>query len=512
MKQTKTKNILENIKTGFLYKTLSIGIPFIIRTTMINYLGIQIVGLNNLFISILQLINLLEMGFSSAVTFKLYQPLVNNDFTKVRSVMNYFKKVYLLIGVSVVIGGLLILPFLRFFIDQESLKYIDVNIHLIFLLFLFNSVIGYFSFSYRAILLLAIQKLNTHNLINIFVLLIRSILQLISIIIFSNFYFFLISLIFSNLVGNLLLYYITHKKYKNFFGSEKLDDYEKKQIAEKVKGLLIGKFSNISRNSFDSIVISSYLGVYMLGLYSNYYYILSSVLYIYTIFTDSISAAVGDSVARLTSEENYKYFKRIYFAFNWFGTVLAVILIVLYQPFITLWLGTEYLLSEITMFLFVTYFYILQLGQIRSIYSKAKGTWDKTKKISLIESIMNVSLNFILGYFFGINGVLMATIFTVFIFSIYGVGKKTINLTFNSSSRLFVLTTIKYFTNYLLLASLMYYLFRYKLFDNMFLDFFVKSLFSFALSNILMLVLIKFDKYSNIYLRDITVFIKEKRF
>ena len=67
MKIERTKNASRNIIFGIILKIYQMIIPFLMRTAMIYFMGVQYLGLNSLFASILQVLNLAELGVGAAV-------------------------------------------------------------------------------------------------------------------------------------------------------------------------------------------------------------------------------------------------------------------------------------------------------------------------------------------------------------------------------------------------------------------------------------------------------------
>ena len=68
MRIEKTKNASRNIIFGILLKLYQILLPFVIRTVMMYTIGVEYLGLNSLFISVLQVLNLAELGVGSAIS------------------------------------------------------------------------------------------------------------------------------------------------------------------------------------------------------------------------------------------------------------------------------------------------------------------------------------------------------------------------------------------------------------------------------------------------------------
>ena len=133
MKINRTKNTYRNMIWGVLQQMVAIIFPFIIRTAVIKILGSQYLGLNNLFSSILQVLNLAEAGFSSAIVFCMYKPIAEDDYKKINELLSYYKRVYQIIGAIILVGGLGVCPFLENLINGTYPS--DVNIYILYLIF-----------------------------------------------------------------------------------------------------------------------------------------------------------------------------------------------------------------------------------------------------------------------------------------------------------------------------------------------------------------------------------------
>ena len=147
MKLERTKNAIRNMLWGVLNRIVNIIFPFVLRTVFIYTLGSMYLGLNSLFTSILTVLNLAELGFSSAIVYNMYKTIAENDTESICAIMNYYKKVYRVIGSIVSIVGVSLMPFLRYLINGECPK--DINLSILYLLFLGNTVVSYFMFAYK---------------------------------------------------------------------------------------------------------------------------------------------------------------------------------------------------------------------------------------------------------------------------------------------------------------------------------------------------------------------------
>lgn len=433
MNQSRRINATRNAITGIVSKIILMAFPFIIKSIIIRKLGAEYLGLDSLFVSILQVLNLAELGFSSAVTFCLYKPLAENDVELVCAYLSFFKKVYKWIGTIIFIFGIALMPFVPIIIKSGCPE--ETNIYILYVLQLINTTVSYWLWAYKNVLLEAAQKQSIINIINFVTSFLRYIFQILAIIIFRSYYLYLIVLICSTVVNNIYVNIAVKRLFPEYLYKAELDIKNKKELQKQVSGVAISKIATTCRNSFDSIFLSLYLGLISVSIYSNYYYIFSTVFAFVVVLINAVAAGLGDYAARESSEANYKLFRNLDFVVCWLGSWITICMVCLYQDIMKVWVGVKYLAPYSTMILFCIYYYVNHIGVLRSAYSRAYGIWWKIKHISILEAVLNIVLNAVLGYLWGMNGIIFATIITVFVFSFLWNGKVVINKCFMTSSK-----------------------------------------------------------------------------
>ena len=420
MIDSRSKNVVRNLRSGFLYKVVQIIFPFIIRSVIINILGVEYLGLDSLFVSILQVLNLAELGFSSAVTYSMYKPIVDNDKKTICALLNSYKRIYRIIGIIILMGGLLILPFLRNLIDGAVP---DTNIYILYCAYLMNTVISYMLFAYKTALLNAHQRSDIATNIQAIVSLLQYLAQIMVLVVFRDYYLFVAIMCIATILNNILVAVVVKKKYPEYICTGKISKEQRKDIRKKVTGLLVYKICATTRNSLDSIFISSMVGLTAVAIYSNYYTIMFAIVGIMGTLISAATASVGNSLVTESEEKNYNDMKRFDFLYMWVSGWLAVCLACLYQPLMQLWMGVENMFSYEIVILFCIYFYALKMGDIRALYSDAKGLWYENRFRTVAESIVNILLNWTLGYFFGVPGIIVATLISLLIIG-FGYGSQ----------------------------------------------------------------------------------------
>lgn len=419
MKIDRTGNTTRNLKWGIISNIIALLMPFATRTILLRTLGSEYLGLSSLFASILQVLNLAELGLSSAIIYGLYKPIAEDDTKTICAYLHFYRNAYRIIGLIITACGLVLLPFVPKLIKGSVPQ--DINIYWLYLLYLANTAISYFLFAYKSTLLLAHHRTDIQSNIAICVNVFKYIVQILALLLVKNYYAFIIALPICTIINNLITSFVTDRKFPKYRCKGKLPDEKSKQIFTHIKGLVITKMCAVLRDSADSIIISAFLGLNDVTMYSNYFYILSSVHAFMTVVTGSMRAGIGNSIVKESKDKNYTDLKKFTFFYSCIGVVCAACLLCLYQPFMRLWAGESLTYPFLSMILFVVYFYLLCSMDIRNVYIEASGLWWQFRTRAIIETIMNLVLNIILGMYFGINGIMIATLFTFFLINIvYG--------------------------------------------------------------------------------------------
>lgn len=409
--KSRTINSIRNIIWAVFYKLIIILLPFVVRTVMIYQLGAQYTGLSSLFTSVLTMLSLAELGFSNAMVYCMYEPIHNGDNRTICALLGLYRKIYYIIGSIILVIGILVLPFLKKFIHGNVPN--DINIYYLYLIYLANTIISYFMFAYKSSLLTAYQRNDIISIIGLVCNVVLYVLQIIILITTKNFYLYAILLPISTVAINLFYEIATKKLYPDISCSGIVNKELKLKIKKRVIGIMLYKFSSTTRTSFDSVIISSFLGLMLLTQYQNYFMIISSVSGILTVINTSITASVGDSIVAKSVDENYGDFRKFVFIYMWIAGWCTACIAGLLQPFMKIWVGKQLLFDGLMAGLFCIYFYAQCMGDMVFLYRTAAGLWWQDRIRPIVETLANIALNFLFVILWGIHGVIFATIVTL---------------------------------------------------------------------------------------------------
>lgn len=454
MKLDRIGNSVKNLTTGIMYKVLVLLTNFLLRTVIIYKLGVEYLGLGSLFNSILTVLNLTELGFSSALVFSMYKPIADDDVNTICALMCYYKKIYRIIGMLILILGICILPFIDKLIFGGVPK--GINIYYLYLISLSGTVITYFMYAYRNCLLMAYQRNDISNIINIIFCIPQTILQIFIIWKYKNYYvYMLITPIFMAIVNIGTAIYVK-KIFPQYIPKGNVKREMLLEIKQKVRGLFVYKIGNVVSGSVDNVVISAFLGLNVLGIYNNYYYIVNTLFGFFLIYYNAISAGIGNSVALESKEKNFKDFKKLLFIQGWSVGWCSICLVCLFQNFMSIWIGTKLMLPDEIVFCFVIYFYVWKIQDIVNVIKEAVGMWNQDKWRPLISSSVNLGLNLLLVNKCGLYGVILSTVAASLLVGLPWASRVLFKNYYEKSTKIYYLLLLKYTVITLMSGSVTY--------------------------------------------------------
>ena len=400
--QNSKYNIIFNMIQLFLTTILS----FVARSVFINILGKELLGLDGLFSNILSMLSLTELGISTAINFSLYKPIAENDTKKISTLMTVYKKLYQKIGISVLIVGLLIAPFLPLMINGHSFD----NLYFIYSLYVITTAISYF-YIYKETLINAYQKGYKLFAIKSTTTILMYGLEILFLVLTHDFIAYLIITFVIKFVQNFLVNRYVSVKYPDidYHSKENIDKETKDDIIVNVKSLIVAKLGDYLLNGTDNIIIST-INIGLTGLYANYLSIIGVMKTIMNTIYNGIVASFGNLAALESKKTQENVFNISNFACFILSGFITVELIFLFNPFITFWVGKKYLLNEwmVTIIAFNFYFYSQMISL--DIIKRATGKYKIDAHISIIQAVVNLVVSIVLGNMIGISGVLLGTL------------------------------------------------------------------------------------------------------
>ena len=400
-------NAGRNILFGSLLKFYQIIMPFVLRTCMIYYMGVEYLGLNSLFISILQVLNLVELGVGNAMVYSMYKPISEADHPTLCALLRLYRTYYRLIGLIVGAIGLALLPFVPHLVAGNVPN--GLSLQILYLLNLGATVLSYWLFAYKTSLLQAHQRSDIISKVMLAVNTIMYAVQIIVILAIKDYYLYVVVTLVAQACTNIIGALCATRLYPDLKPEGKLSKAQIRAINQRIKDLFTSKMGGAVFSAGSTLVISAFLGLTSLAVYQNYYYIVTSASSIVGVVFTACMAGIGNSIITETKEKNFLDFGKFSFVSLWIIGFCTCCILALCQPFMELWVGKELMLGFFAVACFAVYFFVYNTTAMLCTYKDAAGIWHEDRFRPLATSLANIVLSVTLVTPLGVYGVALAT-------------------------------------------------------------------------------------------------------
>lgn len=404
---------LINVVVSVLFKIFILLGQIFVRRFLISEIGNGVNGLNSLYVSLIGFLSVAELGVGSAITYCMYQPIVEGNIQKVSALYRLFVRLYVIIGTVIFAGGLLLLPFLRYFAADYT--ELNVDLYLTFFLMLLSVVITY-AFSAKSSLINAHKNNYITTAISSVGQLLQFGAQIAVILLTRSFVYYLLCAIANSLFQWLLTELVARRSYQSILRqNESVDRATKREVVKNVKAMFLHKIGGTLVNTADSVIISAFIGVVLLGKYTNYTTIVTALSGVLALLFSPLTSVIG----HLFIEEQTalkKYFN-FFHTFNFIiGTVFFLGYYAVIDPLVALCFdagGTgDLTLSKSISFVITLNYFIQFMRQTVLLFKDATGAFYFDRWKPLVEGVLNIALSVLFVQLFGVVGVIAATILT----------------------------------------------------------------------------------------------------
>ncbi len=408
MSDSRSKKSAKNMLYGFMYQGVTLILSFFSRRVFIDSLGTEYLGLNGIFTDVLKLLSMADLGFSLAMSYSFYKPLADGDHDKIASLIAFYKKVYNIIAVTVTILGLGAVPFLRYIVNTDR----EIPNLEIYYLFSLASIILSYLFVYKTTILTADQKNYRITKVSTVTSFIKTILEIITLILFKNYILYLAIALIMQFINNFYASHVAVKEFPYIKDTKKAKPLSKEDqagIFTSLRSVFLYKLSMMLFNFTDNILISMITGTIMVGFYSNYLMLSTKLLLIEQIIFSSMTASVGNLMVKEKEEKRLEIFNSMQSISYIFCGIITSGFALMSSDVVRVWLGSDFELPVIVVIAISINTYFSCILQPLWIYSDATGIYRKTKYIMLTGAVLNVVLSIILGKQIGLAGIIFAS-------------------------------------------------------------------------------------------------------
>lgn len=443
--ENRTVNSIKNMTVGILSQIIITLLAFVSRKIFVDSLGTEYLGINGLLTNILSMLSLIEGGIGASIVYNLYKPLAKDDKSKIIALIQLYKKLYTILAIIIAVMCISIYPFLSNLI--KGFNNIP-NVFIVYIIFVAKNIISYLN-AHKWSLINADQKAYVLTKYNLIFNVLTTISKIIILLVTNNYIIYLLIELIIFIIQNIWNGKIVSERYPYIKTNKlyKVDKEIKNNIITNFKALILHKIGGYIVLGTDNILISIFINIKTVGLYSNYTMIMGQL----SSLVGPILGGVGDSVGNLIAIENkekkYEVYNTIYLLNFWIYSVCTIFLYNLLEPFITWWLGKGLLLDKLTFIAILINFYILGLRISILTFKNKAGIFTNDRYAPLIEAIINLGASIVLVKYLGLAGIFIGTIISNICITLWLQAKLVYNNVFNKS-------VFEYLKKYIFYATL----------------------------------------------------------
>ncbi len=486
MSESRAVKVQRNVTTSILQNFVSIITNFVSRMIFVRILDESYLGINGLFSNILSILSLADLGMATVMMYSLYAPIEEGNTEKISALVSFFRKIYLMIAMTVLLSGLAFLPFLHLVVNlKEPVPFLEGY----YVLALLNVVVSYL-FVYRTTLICADQKMYILNKYIMVFKVITFVVQSIVLILCKDYFIYLAAAVVISFISNVFQNMVSLKMYPFLKNSVvRLEKEEKNRIFRDVKAMFLYRISGTVQSNTDNILISVFVGTASVGFYSNYAMVVMQITGIVSLIFNSIKASIGSLIVnRATQNEEKYYFFRVSEMGNfWIVGFCSICFMVLFQDFVHIFFGAKYVVDWIVVIAIVLNFYISNIRQSVWMFREATGLFQETKYITVVTAVLNIIFSLLFGYFWGMAGILMATVLASMLYAWWKEPVVLYRVFFKRSAISYIVNYIKNAAVCILTCAATYFLCEWVVLNNPYMEFTVHMLICGIVPNVIFL-------------------------
>ena len=456
---SRTSKSIKNSLVALAFYFINLLLQFFSRKVFLDYLGAEILGLNTTATNLLQFLNLAELGIGPAIACTLYKPLLERDTTTINEIVSLQGWLYRRIAWIVIAGSLMLTAFFPLIFAKMPLPlwyaYASFGVLLV------SALLSYFV-NYKQIVLSADQKEYKIRYSYKAAMLVKILCQLLAIEYLSDGYIWwlILEVVFA-IIASVVLEHTIKRSYPwiiTDLRKGKALSRKYPNILKKVKQLFFHKIGSFALTQISPIIIYAYTTFTIVALYGNYMLVILGIQTLMAAIFNSMNAGIGNLVAEGNHERIFSVFEELFSVRFLFTSVMCFGVFILTPSFITLWIGKEYVMDSITLLLMTAILFINLSRTTVDTYINAYGLFSDIWAPA-VETAINIGMSVLLGYFFGLQGVLLGVLISllliIFCWKPYFLFRKGLRLPL----RIYVVLYIKHLAVAIFCAALIYSIF-----------------------------------------------------
>ncbi len=413
--ESRVKKSLLNARVNLIFYFLTLALSFFSRKIFLDTLGADFVGLTGTLQNLLGFLNLAELGIGSAIGYVLYKPLFDHDESKINEIISVFGYLYRWIGFIILGAGLILACFLPLIFPDT--KFEMGIIFFAYFSFLISSLIGYFV-NYKQTLLGADQKNYVVTAYFQTATIIKTLIQMACAYYTGSYYLWVVIELTFGIIYSIILNWKINQVYPWLKSEVRLGKQLFKKYPEVMKytkQLFVHKIGVVAQWQTVPFLIYSFSSLQMVAYYGNYTIITDKISLLVNNLTESTSAGVGSLIAEGNKQKILENYWELFYIRLYIAAVVVFGIFIFIEPFISLWIGSQYILPKSVLVILCVNIFINQTngttGQFIFGYGMFNDTW-----VPVAQFITCIILSCVFGAYYGLLGVLIGNTLSLCIY------------------------------------------------------------------------------------------------
>jgi O-antigen/teichoic acid export membrane protein len=407
-----------NIKVGMFFYILSLFLAFFSRKVFLNCLGAEFIGLTGMLMNIMSFLSVAELGIGTSIVYFLYKPLQEDNHERINEIMSMLAFLYRCIGLIIGSCGILISLFFPWWFGHLGTGL--PLVYFAFYSFLATTVSAYV-FNYKQLLVSANQKQYLVNAYFQTIAIVQSLTQILLAYYYRNLWLWVVVGLVFTIIG-IIVFNIRIRQLYPWLrinlkeGRENLKRYP--EILKKTRQIFVQRIKDFILYKSDELLVGMFVSVVQVAFYGNYTIITSKLNFLVNVLSDGMNAGVGNLVAEGDEKNIMKVFWELTAVRFLISGAIVFSLLLFLQPFVTYWFGRQYRLSDLIVFLLVFNIFIYLSRGVVENYISAHGLYSDVW-VAWTELALNICITLCLAPFYGIVGILLGKILSVFFIAVF---------------------------------------------------------------------------------------------
>ena len=400
-------NVLRNSGYALGSFVLTSLLAIVVRKYFTVYLSVELLGIEGLFLNIVTMLSMAELGISSIISYSLYRELSAHNEKEINILMNIYRHIYTIIGSCIFVIGIILFFFLPYIVRETTLPWFYVQFVYVIQI---GTILSSYFLAYKRTLLVADQKDFMCIRVDMLCSIGTNILRLLAIACLQSYILYSVLGLLFNILANLIIARRVRQQYP-FIHNIKvtLQEIRERKFITDVKNLLVQKMAGFVYGGADAIFLSSMLGLRITGLFANYQIIDRGIFSIMYKALQGVVPSIGSLVYEKDNAKTLRIFWMLDFFYLLFAGYLTAIYAILFQPFMRLFFGDDFLLPE--SMLFVMALNVFTMVQFENLcnFRGAVGMFEKDRNMIVLSAVVKLPVAILAIYYWGVAGLILAS-------------------------------------------------------------------------------------------------------